>query len=143
MAKVEFAPDIQSISGKLNKKNGTTYSVIKQTGETYRSMHKTFTDKNSAEQQVVRTAFKSKAKAASVWWRANKPTNTNPDGTADYQALIARFKTQYKIGNPYSYLRSLVADDLTITIIEPADTTETPTTPGTSDSSNNEEDRGV
>lgn len=114
MDKVTFSTDIQSISGKLCSKEGVIYSVNKRTGKTYRSDHHSHTDANTAEQQSIRTAFTSKSKLASSWWASNKPTKEGTLGTDAYQKVMKAYKSQTKIGNPYSYLRSLVTDDLKV-----------------------------
>lgn len=114
MPKVRFSTDIQSISGKLCSKEGVIYSVNKQTGETYRSDRHSYSDPHTAEQQAVRTTFKKKAQFASSWWRQNRPSATSAKGTEAYLAVMKAYKAQYKIGNPYCYMRSLVTDDLKV-----------------------------
>ena len=114
MPKVRFSTDIQSISGKLCSKEGVIYSVNKQTGETYRSDRHSHHDANSAEQQTVRADFKKKAQFAAAWWKQNRPADKNAKGTEAYLAVMKAYKAQHKIGNPYSYMRSLVTDDLKV-----------------------------
>lgn len=114
MAKVNFAPDIESISGKLCSKSGVIYSVNKQTGNTYRSERHEHTDANSEAQQQVRTAFVTRAKLAAAWWNANKPSTKQPKGSESYQLVMKAYKSQRKVGNPYSYLRTLVGDDMKV-----------------------------
>ena len=114
MPKVRFATDIQSISGKLCSKEGVIYSVNKRTGETYRSDRHVINNPNTEGQQAVRTTFKKKAQFASAWWKQNRPSSTSANGTDAYIAVMKAYKAQHKIGNPYSYLRSLVTDDLKV-----------------------------
>ena len=114
MAKVTFTSDVQSISGKLCKKEGVVYSVNKQTGRTIRSDRHEFHDANTEAQQAVRKAFTSRAKFGTKWWAENKPSEQNPQGTASYQLVMKAYKSQHKIGNPLSYLRSLVTSDLKV-----------------------------
>ena len=133
MAKVTFSTDIQSISGKLCKKEGVIYSVNKRTGRTYRSDRHSNTDPNTEEQQAIRTAFSEKAKLASSWWATNKPAKEGTLGTDAYQKVIKAYKQQTKIGNPYSYLRSLVTDDLKV-MLGTTDLTNGTTTGGGSSS---------
>ncbi len=114
MAKVTFTSDVQSISGKLCKKEGVVYSVNKQTGRTTRSDRHEFHDANTEAQQVVRKAFASRTKFGTKWWAENKPSEQNPQGTASYQLVMKAYKSQHKIGNPLSYLRSLVTSDLKV-----------------------------
>lgn len=114
MAKVTFSTDIVSISGKLCSKEGVIYSVNQQTGKTYRSDRHGHHDANTAEQQAVRATFKQKAQFASAWWKQNRPSSTSANGTDAYVAVMKAYKAQHKIGNPYSFMRSLVTDDLKV-----------------------------
>ena len=114
MPKVKFATDIQSISGKLCSKEGVIYSVNKRTGETYRSDRHVINNPNTEGQQAVRATFKKKAQFASAWWKQNRPSSTSTDGTDAYVAVMKAYKAQHKIGNPYSFMRSLVTDDLKV-----------------------------
>lgn len=116
MPKVRFSTDIQSISGKLCSKEGVIYSVNKQTGETYRSDRHSFHDANTAEQQTIRATFKKKAQFAASWWKQNRPSDKSAKGSDAYLAVMKAYRAQHKIGNPYSYLRSLVTDDLKVVL---------------------------
>lgn len=116
MPKVRFSSDIQSISGKLCSREGVIYSVNKQTGETYRSDRHSHHDANTAEQQQTRATFKKKSQFAAAWWKQNRPADKNAKGTEAYLAVMKAYKAQHKIGNPYSYMRSLVTDDLKVMI---------------------------
>ena len=114
MAKVKFSTDIQSISGKLCSKEGVIYSVNQQTGKTYRSDRHGYNDHKTEDQKTIRATFKKKAQFASAWWKQNRPSATSAKGTEAYLAVMKAYKAQHKIGNPYSYLRSLVTDDLKV-----------------------------
>ncbi len=114
MAKVTFSTDIQSISGKLCSKEGVIYSVNQQTGKTYRSDRHGYSDPKTEEQQTIRATFKKKSKFASAWWKQNRPSSTSANGTDAYVAVMKAYKAQHKIGNPYSFMRSLVTDDLKV-----------------------------
>ena len=114
MATVKFSTDIQSISGKLCSKEGVVYSVNQQTGKTYRSDRHGYHDANTEVQQQTRATFKKKSQFASAWWKQNRPSSTSAKGTDAYVAVMKAYKAQHKIGNPYSYLRSLVTDDLKV-----------------------------
>ena len=114
MPKVKFATDIQSISGKLCSKEGVIYSVNKRTGETYRSDRHVINNPNTEGQPAVRATFKKKSQFASAWWKQNRPSSTSANGTDAYVAVIKAYKAQHKIGNPYSFMRSLVTDDLKV-----------------------------
>lgn len=114
MAKVTFTSDIQSISGKLCKKEGVVYSVNRQTGVTHRSDRHGYTDANTEAQKTIRTTFATRAHLAAAWWNANKPSQANPKGSDSYKLVMKAYKAQHKIGNPYSYLRTLVTEDLKV-----------------------------
>lgn len=114
MAKVKFAPDVESISGKLCSRSGVIYAVNKQTGITHRLERHEFTDANTEAQQAVRKSFLSKSKFAAAWWKANKPSTEKPKGSEHYLLMMKAYKGQHKIGNPYSYLCSLVTEDLKV-----------------------------
>ena len=114
MAQVNFPSDIQSISGRLCSEEGIVYSVNKQTGKTYRSDRHGYNDANTEAQQQVRKLFVTKGRFAVKWWKANKPSEANPKGSDSYQLVMKAYKAQHKIGNPYSYLRSLITDDLKV-----------------------------
>ena len=114
MARVTFSTDIQSISGKLCSKEGVIYSVNQQTGKTYRSDRHSFSDPNTAGQQTIRATFKKKSQFASSWLKQNRPSATSAKGSEAYLAVMKAYKAQHKIGNPYSFMRSLVTDDLKV-----------------------------
>ena len=114
MAKVKFTPDVESISGKLCSRSGVIYSVNKQTGVTHRLERHEFANPNTAAQQAVRKTFLSKGKFASAWWKANKPSDNQPKGSESYQLVMKAYKGQHKIGNPYSYMRALITDDMKV-----------------------------
>lgn len=120
MPKVTFAPDIETVSGKLCKDNGVVYCVNHKTGQTYRQHRHKAIQPNSEKQQAVKAEFKTKSQFASQWWNTNKPAPVTGDsssvskGTDAYQAVMKAYKAQSKIGNPYSFLRSLVTDDLKV-----------------------------
>lgn len=114
MATVNFTSDVQSISGKLCSKEGVVYSVNKQTGKTYRSDRHGYHDANTEAQQQVRKLFATKGSFSAAWWKANKPSASQPKGSDSYKLVMKAYRSQHKIGNSYSYLRSLVTDDLKV-----------------------------
>ena len=81
MAKVNFAPDVESISGKLCSRSGVIYAVNKQTGITHRLDRHEFTDANTEAQQAVRKTFPSKGQLAAARGKANKPSAEKPKGS--------------------------------------------------------------
>ena len=135
MAKVKFSTDIQSISGKLCSKEGVIYCVNQQTGATYRTDRHSYHDANTERQQQLRTTFKKKSQFASAWWKQNRPSDKNARGSEAYLAVLKAYKVQHHIGNPYSFVRSLVTDDLKVMlagndltggVVAPGGTTEKP-----------------
>ena len=114
MAKITPSHLISSISGKLCKKDTTYIGVNKRTGKMYSAGYHGCSQPNSEKQQTARDAFKKKAQLASSWWKQNRPSATSAKGTEAYIAVMKAYKAQHKIGNPYSYLRSLVTDDLKV-----------------------------
>lgn len=114
MSKVTLNHMFVSASGKLCKKEGTYVAYNKQTGKMYTAEYHGRETVHTDVLDAVRTTFTTKAKLASVWWNANKPTKENTLGTEAYQKVIKAYKSQKNIGNPYSYLRSLVTDDLKV-----------------------------
>lgn len=63
---------------------------------------------------VLFYVFKKKAQFASSWWKQNRPSDKSAKGTEAYLAVMKAYKAQHKIGNPYSFMRSLVTDDLKV-----------------------------
>lgn len=114
MAKITPSHLITSISGKLCKKDTTYIGVNKRTGKMYSAGYHGCTQPNSEEQQAVKATFKKKAQFASAWWKQNRPSATSAKGSDAYVAVMKAYKSQHKIGNPYSFMRSLVTDDLKV-----------------------------
>ena len=44
----------------------------------------------------------------------NRPSDKSVKGSDAYLVVMKAYKAQHKIGNPYSYMRSLVTDDLKV-----------------------------
>ena len=116
MAKITPSHLITSISGKLCKKDTTYIGVNKRTCKMYSAGYHGCTQPNSEEQQAVKDTFKKKAQFASAWWKQNRPSSTSANGTDADLAVMKAYKAQHKIGNPYSFLRSLVTDDLKVSL---------------------------
>ena len=114
MAKITPSHLITSISGKLCSKDTTYIGVNKRTGKMYSAGYHGCVQPNSEEQQAVKDTFKKKSQFASAWWKQNRPSSTSANGTDAYVAVMKAYKAQHKIGNPYSFMRSLVTDDLKV-----------------------------
>ena len=114
MAKIVPSHLVSSISGKLCKKDTTYIGVNKRTGKMYSAGYHGCVQPNSEKQQMAKATFKKKAQFASAWWKQNRPSSTSTNGTEAYVAVMKAYKAQHKIGNPYSFMRSLVTDDLKV-----------------------------
>ena len=114
MAKIVPSHLASSISGKLCKRDTTYIGVNRRTGKMYSAGYHGCVQPNSEKQQAAKADFKKKAQFASAWWNQNRPSSTSANGTDAYIAVMKAYKAQHKIGNPYSYLRSLVTDDLKV-----------------------------
>lgn len=114
MAKVQPSDLFTSISGKLCSKEGTYIALNKQTGKMYSAVHHRYSDTNTEAQQAVKAAFAARSKFATKWWKANRPSTENPQGSESYNLVMKAYKAQHKIGNRFSYLRTLVTDDLKV-----------------------------
>ena len=114
MAKITPSHLITSISGKLCKKDTTYIGVNKRTGKMYSAGYHGCVQPNSEEQKAVKATFKKKSQFASAWWKQNRPSSTSANGSDAYVAVMKAYKAQHKIGNPYSFMRSLVTDDLKV-----------------------------
>lgn len=80
--------------------------------------------------QQPRPIFKKKAQFASSWWKQNRPADKNAKGTEADLAMMKAYKAQQNpilpsfhadpeivysnLTTPYSYMRSLVIDDLKV-----------------------------
>lgn len=69
---------------------------------------------NSEKQMEVKSSFKKKSQFASAWWKQNRPSAASAKGSEAYLSVMKAYKAQHKIGNPYSFMRSLVTDDLKV-----------------------------
>ena len=114
MAKIVPSHLVSSISGKLCRKDTTYIGVNKRTGKMYSAGYHGCVQPNSEKQQMAKADFKKKAQFASAWWKQNRPSSTSENGTEAYVAVMKAYKAQHKIGNPYSFMRSLVTDDLKV-----------------------------
>ena len=114
MAKIVPSHLVSSISGKLCRKDTTYIGVNKRTGKMYSAGYHGCVQPNSEKQQMAKADFKKKAQFASAWWKQNRPSSTSTNGTDAYVAVMKAYKAQHKIGNPYSFMRSLVTDDLKV-----------------------------
>lgn len=117
MAKIKPIETIASMSGKVCSHSKIYFATNKQTGNVTTGKICYQSDKEpSAAQIAVRQAFAARAKAVSIWLKNNKPSSTEPNGTADYQKLLASFKSQHRVGNLISYANKALFDNGTLDI---------------------------
>ena len=120
MARVQPSSLITSISGSTCHHDGTYFATNKQTGKVYAAKRCFSSDKPMTEaQKEQQVKFGSKAKFASAWWRKNKPSQANPNGTKAYLLIQRAFKGQHKTGNIFAYMRSLITADNKVMIGDP------------------------
>ena len=118
MAKIIPSHLVSSISGKLCRKDNTYIGVNKRTGKMFSVGYHGCVQPNSEKQQKVKADFKKKAQFASAWWKQNRPSSTSANGSEAYMAVMKAYKAQHKIGNPYSFMRSLVTDDMKVMLAD-------------------------
>lgn len=118
MAKIIPSHLVSSISGKLCRKDTTYIGVNKRTGKMYSVGYHGCVQPNSEKQQKVKADFKKKAQFASAWWKQNRPSSTSANGSEAYMAVMKAYKMQHKIVNPYSFMRSLVTDDMKVMLAD-------------------------
>ena len=139
MSKVTLNHMFESASGKLCKKGSTYVIHYKRSGKMVSAEYHNREMPDTEAQQQVKKTFTQRAKLAAAWWKANKPSAQNAEGTENYQLVMKAFASQHKFDNPYSYLRSLVTSelkvclgdlDITGEITSGSGSTTTPTKPG-------------
>ena len=107
--KVKVDPSLMSLSGRWTKKDTTCIALNKKTGKMHQYVINDEANyPNTANQQQVTAIFTARARAASYWWKQNKPSTNNPQGTEDYRLVKAAYDHQNKYGNIYTFVRSLV-----------------------------------
>ncbi len=142
MSKVTLNHMFETASGKLCRKSSTYVILNHQTGKMVTAEYHERSVPDTEAQRQVKKTFTERARLASSWWNANKPSTTNADGTAAYQLVLKAYKNQRKIGNPYSYLRSLVTPDAKI-MLGDLDITNGATTSGGSSSGGSSSSGGL
>lgn len=114
MSKITLNHMFETASGKLCKKSSTYVALNKRTGKMYTAEYHQREVVDTEAVREVKATFTAKAKLAAAWWKANKPSTANAAGTANYQLVMKAYKSQTKIGNPYSYLRTLVTPEMKV-----------------------------
>jgi hypothetical protein len=108
---------IESISGSTCRHDSNYYATNRQTGKTY-GIKRCYpsTAPPTEAQTAQRTAFASKSRLAAQWWANNKPSTAHPQGTDDYLAVKAAYKSQHKIGNIFTFVASKMDSEGNLTI---------------------------
>lgn len=117
MAIIRTNSFIESISGSTCRHDSNYYATNRQTGKTYgiKRCYPSTTPPTEA-QTAQRTAFASKSRLAAQWWANNKPSTAHPQGTDDYLAVKAAYKSQHKIGNIFTFVASKMDSEGNLTI---------------------------
>ena len=132
MATVTVSPLFESVSGKLCHRSSTYIAVNSKTGRMYSAERHASAPDPTEAQTAHRTEFASLMHSASAAWASAKAANTDA-----YQQIMADYKAQDKIGNPYSYfLKRYIADP---TILGESSSTTTSSSSSTTPSAGLEE----
>lgn len=105
MAKVRPTTYIAAVSGRLAPGEDSYLATNKHTGRTYVVHVKhPYRGPWSDKQVAHRKAFAQRSKTASAWLRANAPKYRGGVATAEYKAMMRRFRAQTDTGNIFSFV---------------------------------------
>lgn len=141
MAKITPSALVAGISGRTCQLDNTHFKTNAITGKIYAVKLCNPADQSNPteRQKAVRNAFASAAAIAKAWRLANAPTESNPKGTAEFQAMYRQYKAQHKVGNWLSFVRTKIKDGKVPSFIE-AETETTPQQPSTGTGSDRDGD---
>ena len=130
MAKITPNVLVSAISGRPCHNDDIHYLTNRRTGKVYASKLCNPCDGSdpSELQQQVRTEFTSRSTIVKAWRAANAPTDAQPKGSAEFQAMMKQYKAQNKIGNWFAFVRTKIKDGVVPSFI---DGTATPPSGGT------------
>jgi len=111
MATIVPASLVNSISGRLNRRETTYFATMKHNGQVYVSHYPKKKAIISDRQRETFDAFGSRSTLASQWLSQNKPTPDNPMGTEAFQQMRRAFESQRKIGVWFSFVMKRLRDD--------------------------------
>lgn len=117
MGKIKLNHAFTAISGKLCGTESQYYATNKQNGQVYTaSLCNPYTGPRSEKQKAVSDAFVAKSKIVAKWFADNKPSDSQPKGTAIYQQVVSAFKSQHTYGNIRAFVSKKMSADGTLTI---------------------------
>lgn len=102
---------VNSISGRLNRRETTYFATMKHNGQVYVSHYPKKKERISDRQKAMFQAFGSRSRLASQWLNINKPTPDTPMGTEAFQQMRKEFESQRKIGVWFSFVMKHLRDD--------------------------------
>lgn len=112
MAKITPVSLVTAISGRTCLGDETHFMTNKRTGKVYAAkLCNPYDGSNPTEkQQQVRSAFTTLQQIVKVWRAENAPSEAQPQGSAEFQAMMKLYKSQRKCGNWFAFLRTKVVD---------------------------------
>lgn len=131
--KVTLNHMFETASGKLCSKSGTYVALNKQTGKMYQAEYHEREYRNTEKQQEVKQPLPVVPKPQLHGGRRTNPLSRTPPAPRTTRSSSS-VQGPAQDSNPYSYLRSLVQDDLTIQL----GGSSTTTVPGGSPSGDNQ-----
>lgn len=111
MATIVPASLVNSISGRVNRRETAYFATMKHNGQVYVSHYPKKKERTSDRQKAMFQAFGSRSRLASQWLNVNKPTPDNPMGTEAFQQMRKEFESQRKIGVWFSFVMKHLRDD--------------------------------
>ncbi|MCR5361216.1 MAG: hypothetical protein K6E73_04315 [Bacteroidales bacterium] len=117
MARITPIAVISRMSGKVSSDSDMYFATNKQTGRVYTAKIGESNSTPSEAQMMQRNKFAAKSQLVSEWFAANKPSDTAPNGTDEYQRIATAFKAQHSCGSIRAYVFARMADDGTLTLI--------------------------
>lgn len=116
MAKIFVNDLIKGATGKICSHSDIYYSMNKSsyTVHTGKLCHP-YEGAASTAQLAAQQSFKTKCQYARTWLNANKPSNTNPNGTSDYQ-LAQKLKKQLQLSNVRQVVFKYMDSNGTVTL---------------------------
>lgn len=112
MAKITPVSLVTAISGRTCLGDETHFMTNKRTGKVYAAkLCNPYDGSNPTEkQQQVRNAFTTLQQIVKVWRAEHAPSEAQPQGSAEFQAMMKLYKSQRKCGNWLAFLRTKVVD---------------------------------
>lgn len=119
MAKIKPIEVIAGMSGKVCTHGDMYFATNSQTGKIYTGkMCYPSHQPPTAKQIAQRELFKTRSQTVSQWFTDNKPTQQRPQGTAEYQRVLAAYKSQHKVGSIFAYVSKALYVDGQVVVPE-------------------------